>query len=276
MAAMVSLGSDNDPALTTRSVLASMLLGSTPPRLPVAVLVRAGEMFGFTEGSVRTALSRMAASGELRRDAQGWYRLQGDLLTRQSRQGESRSALTEQWSGRWRLAVVDPGARSATDRAALRDALIRLRFAEQREGVWLRPDNLDPRSQQHPWQLADTQCRWFLAEPEFSFEQNEQEFAANLWNLSQWATRATELRKKMHALMAPLQQRDTSALAPGFVVSAAVLRHFLADPLLPRELLPRHWPGAALRADYDQYDTTYREALDEWVRQPAPPLPSRS
>jgi len=124
--------------------------------------------------------------------------------------------------------------------------------------------------------LADAQCRWFLAEPQFTFEQNEQEFVANLWSLSQWASRATELRKKMHALMAPLQQRDTSALAPGFVVSAAVLRHFLADPLLPRELLPRHWPGATLRADYDQYDTTYREALDEWVRQPAPPLPSRS
>ncbi len=33
-------------------------------------------------------------------------------------------------------------------------------------------------------------------------------------------------------------------LAPGFVLSAAVLRHLQADPLLPAELLPDGWPGA--------------------------------
>lgn len=243
-----------------------MLLGSTPPKLPVAVLVRVGELFGFSEGSVRTALSRMAASGELSRDTQGWYALQGELLTRQFRQGESRSAVTADWSGRWRLAIVDPGARSAPARAALRTAVMRLRFAEQREGVWLRPDNLDPRSQPEQWQLADAQCRWFLAEPEFPLEQNEQDFVGELWNLVEWGRKAIELRQKMHALTAPLEQGDTSALAPGFVLSAAVLRHFIADPLLPRELLPRHWPGAALRSDYDRYDQIYRSVLDDWVR----------
>ncbi len=257
---------ENDPALTPRSVLASMLLGSTPPKLPVAVLVRVGERFGFSEGSVRTALSRMTASGELSRDTQGWYALQGDLLTRQFRQGQSRSAVTTQWSGRWRIAIVDPGARSAPARAALRTALIRLRFAEQREGVWMRPDNLDPRSQTEQWLLDDAQCRWFLAEPEFSFEQTELDFVAGLWGLSEWESKATQLRKKMHALTAPLKQGDTSALASGFVLSAAVLRHFIADPLLPRELLPRHWPGAALRTDYDRYDQIYRSVLDDWVR----------
>jgi phenylacetic acid degradation operon negative regulatory protein len=44
-------------------------------------------------------------------------------------------------------------------------------------------------------------------------------------------------------------------------VSAAVLRHLLADPLLPEELLPAGWPGAELRALYDDFDTRYREVL---------------
>jgi phenylacetic acid degradation operon negative regulatory protein len=49
-------------------------------------------------------------------------------------------------------------------------------------------------------------------------------------------------------------------------VSAAVLRHFQADPLLPEELLPREWPGTALRAEYDRFDDAYRAVLRDWFR----------
>ena len=43
-----------------------------------------------------------------------------------------------------------------------------------------------------------------------------------------------------------------------------MLRHFVADPLLPRELLPRRWPGDALRADYDRYDRRTAVLLARW------------
>ena len=66
--------------------------------------------------------------------------------------------------------------------------------------------------------------------------------------------------------MEPLERGDTSALADGFVVSAAVLRHFQADPLLPEELLPRGWPGTALREEYDRFDAAYRAVLRNWFR----------
>lgn len=46
-------------------------------------------------------------------------------------------------------------------------------------------------------------------------------------------------------------------------MSAAVLRHLLADPLLPAELLPADWPGTRLRARYDDFDRDYRRALHE-------------
>ena len=52
-----------------------------------------------------------------------------------------------------------------------------------------------------------------------------------------------------------------TALAPGFVLSAAVLRHFNADPLLPRELPPCDWPGDRRCADYDRYDRAYDALL---------------
>jgi phenylacetic acid degradation operon negative regulatory protein len=55
-------------------------------------------------------------------------------------------------------------------------------------------------------------------------------------------------------------------LAPGFVLSAAVLRHLQADPLLPTALLPGDWPAADLRATYTGWDHNYRAVLRAWGR----------
>ena len=66
---------------------------------------------------------------------------------------------------------------------------------------------------------------------------------------------------------------DPTALADGFVTSADVLRHLQADPLLPAELLPARWPGAALRAEYDRYDAAYRATLRGWFRADRAPAP---
>ena len=250
--------------LTARSVVASTLLGTDPPRLPVAFLVRTGLLFGLAEGTVRTALSRMVAAGEATTDGDGWYSLTGELAERQARQRRSRSAATVEWSGRWRMAVVVGGARSAGERAELRRAMVRLRMSELRDGVWLRPDNLDRTDPTWQSDVVDRQCRWFVADPQLTLDHGDAELAAELWDLPAWATRADGLRREMHGLVGRLEQGDTEALAPGFVVSAAVLRHFVADPLLPRELRPRRWPGDALRADYDRYDAAYRGVLARW------------
>lgn len=246
--------------LTARSVLASTLLGTRPPTLPVRALIRAGALFGMTEGTVRTALSRMVAAGEATRDGDGRYALAGELVERQHRQDASRAAATLEWSGAWRQAIVEPGARHATDRAALRRSMARLRMAELRDGVWLRPDNLPgdrlvaDREQVAPF------TRWFAVHPDA-----DADLAPALWDLDGWATTARRLRRELHDLGGRLRN-DPEALAPGFVLSAAVLRHFNADPLLPRELLDRAWPGDALRADYERYDAAYRSALQDWLR----------
>lgn len=252
------------PPLTARSVVASTLLGTDPPRLPVAFLVRTGALFGLAEGTVRTALSRMVAAGEAATDGGGWYSLTGALAERQTRQRRSRSASVVDWSGRWRMAVVAAGARTATERAELRRSMTRLRMAELRDGVWLRPDNLDRTDSTWHSDTVDRQCQWFLADPQLGLDRSDAELAAELWDLDGWASTADSLRREMHATVGRLERGDTDALAPGFVLSAAVLRHFLADPLLPRELWPRRWPGDALRVEYDRYDAAYRGVLARW------------
>ena len=102
--------------------------------------------------------------------------------------------------------------------------------------------------------------RWFTVHPD-----DDSDLVDTLWDLPAWQARAMELRRSMAVLERRLVAGDTDALAPGWLLSAAVLRHFNADPMLPRELLGRKWPGDALRADYDRYDATYKSLLGEWL-----------
>ena len=247
-------------SLNARSVVLSTLLGTEPPRMSVDRLLRVTDLFELSRGAVRTALTRMVARGEVVTDGSGGYSLAGALLDRQARQRQSRGADQMEWSGAWRMAIVTADSRSAGERAELRQAMARLRLAEQREGVWLRPDNLPADRLPDTKSVVDAQCVWCSAHPEL----DDAELASALWDLDGWWHRAAELRRLMGGLVERLEATDTSALAEGFVVSADVLRHFQADPLLPRELVGREWPGARLRADYDRYDRAYRRVLREW------------
>jgi phenylacetic acid degradation operon negative regulatory protein len=243
--------------LSARSVMASLLLGRTPPAAPVADLVRWCARFGISEGTARVALHRMVAKGEL--DASdGVYRLAGRLARRRARQETSLAPDVRPWSGEWRMATVVATRRAASTRAELRDAMRRLHFAEGREGVWLRPDNL--RFAVPP--VADRQCEWFAARP----DDDPVALAARLFGPGRWATRARELDRHLAAMTTRLGDDGHEVVADAFVAGAAALRHIGTDPLLPTGLLPPDWPGELLRARYAEYQRAFDRVARDWFR----------
>ncbi|MCF4137176.1 PaaX domain-containing protein, C- domain protein [Streptomyces sp. Tue 6430] len=220
------------PPLSARSVVLSLLLGAHPPELPVKDLVRLVEPFGVGGSTLRAALSRMVTAGDLRR-AGSVYGLSDRLLERRRRQDDAVHPATRPWNGDWEMAVVTATGRDPAERAELRTELTRLRLAELREGVWLRPATLN-----RSWPTGlESVTRHFTARPDTSAG----ELAALLWPLEEWAAQGRDL-------LAHLERADRPA--DRFTAFAAVVRHLLADPVLPSELLPAHWPGAALRTAY--------------------------
>ncbi len=253
-----------DQPLTARSVVASTLLGQRPPALGPGPLVRAGEVFGIAEGTIRVALSRMLAAGELVAE-NGNYVLAGRLLDRMARQDASRRPQLERWNGAWRTAVVMKTGRSAAERADLRRSLHELRLSELREGTWMRPDNLGDASgrSSRARAIADEQCLWLRAHAD-----DPCAIAAALWDLAGWSKRAEALRQwmaKSSTQLAALRRDGRRELRDGFVLAASVLRHMQADPLLPIDLLPGTWPGRALRAEYDDYARLFGRRWAEWL-----------
>ncbi len=251
-----------DRPLSPRSLIGSLLLGIRPPRMPAGRLVEWCGLFGVAEGTARVALSRMLDRGELVA-ADGVYELAGALRGRQPAQEWSLAPRLEPWEGQWLFGVVESRARTAADRAALRDAGRRLRMVELREGCWCRPDNL-PRaaSPAAAWETADAQCSWWRARP----EDDAVALAARLFGHRAWATRARSLDRRLRASTGAVARGSGDAIADAFVVGAATLAHVRADPLLPVELCGRDWPGDAVRADYADFQRVFSRAARDWFR----------
>ncbi len=220
--------------MTARSVVLSVLLGAHPAWATAAELISLTGDFEIRESTLRVALTRMVAAGDLIRSDDG-YRLSERLLNRQRRQDAALRPALRDWDGSWLTAVVTSVGADARTRADLRKLLQESRFGELREGVWLRPDNLraepDPDIARHVRLLR-------------SIDDAPAELAARLWDLAGWSAAATEL------IAAMSRARD---LPTRFAIAAAMVRHLRTDPVLPEELSPPDWPGWRLRTEYQRF-----------------------
>lgn len=251
--------------LSARSVLASALLGSDRARLTVAELVAVASLFGISAGAARTCLWRMASNGELSADG-GSYALAGRLSERRERVDEaSRIVATRKWDGTWELAIVALERRSAADRLELRKAATALHLAELREGVWIRPDNLDPQRFPTLRAVVDRQCTHFHgAATDISADK-----VRSLFSLDQWAQDAGLLVDAMDAALgAGNRDESTESFTYEFALSIAVVRHLQLDPLLPVEFTGEDWPGRTLRATYRRFDRAVKQRMNGAFRRP--------
>jgi phenylacetic acid degradation operon negative regulatory protein len=243
--------------LSARSVLATALLGAPQPHLTVSELVAIASLFGISDGAARTCLWRMVSNRELTSD-DGTYALAGGLLERRQRVDDaSRTAATAPWDGTWELAVVSLDRRSAADRLALRRAATALHLAELREGVWIRPDNLDPDRLPTLRAVLDRQCVHF-----HDAATNIPAAAIrSLFSLDDWAADANRLTRALRDEV-DAEAAGVEDFAYWFGLSVTVVRHLQLDPLLPSELIPQEWPGEDLRGAYRRFNDVFQQRLN--------------
>ena len=220
--------------LSARSVALSVLLGAPKGQLPVRAILATGQMCGITPSTMRVALSRLVAAGELSTQ-DGVYTLSPHHNERLRAQDRDIAPDFRPWDGAWELVAVIETGRDAADRARLRADLTRARLAELREGVWMRPANLS-----RPI-FSDAHTTSMLARP------TDPGFLVQaLWDLESWAQTGREL----------LDESSGPELdGHRFAAVTALVRHLLSDPALPPELTPSDWPAAAMRAAYAEYRT---------------------
>jgi phenylacetic acid degradation operon negative regulatory protein len=236
--------------LTARSLLLTALLGTHPPQLPVRALVGLGGLFGFAEGTIRTALSRMAANAEVE-TSDSWYVLGERMRRRQESQDIGRRPAPEPWDGTWWTAVVDAANRTVVQRRAFRARMRQSRMGELRPDIWLRPANLPG---------PDVGDDLLLTRGPLDGRDPEA-LVRRLWDLDELAGTARSLTDAVEAALPALSSEDPTGLPDAFMTSVAVVRFLQREPLLPRELVGRDWPADRLRRVYDRFDTALLDVM---------------
>jgi phenylacetic acid degradation operon negative regulatory protein len=242
-------------------------LGADQPHLTVGELVAMASLFGISEGAARTCLWRMVSTGELTSD-DGSYALAGRLAERRQRVDDASRidvAAARRWDGTWELAIVALERRPAADRLELRKAATALHLAQLREGVWIRPDNLDPQRLPMSRAVLDQQCTHFHS----AATDITADTMRSLFALDAWADDARILIDAMKDELADATDRNdaTESFTYQFALSIAVVRHLQLDPQLPAELTPARWPARALRNTYRRFDEAFKQRMNSAFRQ---------
>ena len=246
--------------LTARSLALSALLGTHPPRLPVRALVALGALFGISEGTMRTALSRMVGSGELESD-DGRYSLGSRMRRRQAVQDAGRRPVADDWDGSWWLVLVDAARRTMGERRSFRTRMRDSRMGELHPGLWLRPANIEgPAPEAGALVVHGT-----------IGDRDPVELAGQLWDLPALADTGRRLTSLVEEAISWLAPGDPAALVDTFLVSVAAVRFLLAEPRLPATLVGPDWPPDALRAAYDRLEAAHGDVLSSFLAQASQP-----
>jgi phenylacetic acid degradation operon negative regulatory protein len=236
--------------LSPRSVVLSVLLGTHPPAMRVRPLIEFTSLFGISEGSVRTALSRMVSAGELEA-VDGVYRLSGRLLERQTEQDTGRQGPPVTWDGSWWFAAVLADRRSVGDRRHFRTRVVGARLGELRPDIWMRPANIDV--------PVDLPGVVLTRGPLLTGDGTD--LVRRLWDLDALDAAARGHATRLAATAQTLTGADDDvALADAFVTLAAAQRFLRAEPQLPAPLATGS-AAADLRSRYDSVETTFQRRL---------------
>jgi phenylacetic acid degradation operon negative regulatory protein len=250
--------------LTARSLVLSALLGTRPPALPVRALVQLGSLFGVPEGSMRSALSRMVAAGDLTGDG-GWYSLGDRLARRQAQQDAAQRRLSDPWDASWWLAIVDGEPRPVGVRRAFRADMRQHRLAELRPSLWLRPANVaGPEPSEGVLVVRGEIAR-----------RDPVALAAQLWDLPAIESQARRLVQLLGEANAWLEPGDPGALVDSFLLSVAVVRFLRTEPQLPPPLVGEDPAPDRLRDAYQAFERAHQSAMAAFLSSAAGARPGR-
>ncbi len=232
-----------------RSLVLDLLSTLRGGFMPVSALVAAGGLFDLRENSVRVAVARLLASGQVERDERGRYRLGAgaEPIDRRVRSWSRPDERMRDWDGSWvavHTAALPRGRRRAQRQRARAQRL--LGFQALRPGLQLRPDNLRGgvaglRDELHALGLEAGALVFRMD----ALDAAEDARARGLWDVVALCQGYARSLRDLEASERQLPRLDEGqAMVESFLVGGRVIRQLVLDPLLPDAIVP----GADRRA----------------------------
>ena len=200
---------------------------------------------GIAEGVVRTAMSRLASDGWLERHRVGrnsFYRLaaKGKETFRVAAEHIYNPRIPR-WRGHFDLLLPDVDA--GVDRERIRTTMLEAGFGALAVGAWIAPSGIPIPA------IAEGSVLRLQAGGDSA---TNRALAARSWPLDVTSDAYRRFTAAFQPLRAALgagkRLSDLDALVARVLLIHEYRRVVLRDPLLPAEILPEDWPGAAARA----------------------------
>ncbi len=258
-------------ALTAKELVLDFLSNRAPREMSARAIVESAVALGFSEQSIRMALTRLVNDQLALKESRGTYRLapSGDAMRREVRKWRSITSLTQAWAGAW-VCIYDGGV-ARSDRAAMRrhEQAMRLRgFREFRAGLWLRPANLrqpvaELRGELHALGLHRDAIVAEIRE----FDHRTQAEAMRLWDAAALLRSYEDLTGAMEASIKRVHRMPlVEAAGETLVLGRDVIRHINLDPMLPEELMAQR-PLRTMVETMVAYDELGRQIWRRFMRQ---------
>ncbi len=260
--------------LTARELVIDFLSNRYPREMSVQEITGVGAALGFSEQSLRMALTRLVEGAVAVNPGRGRYRLSasGEAMRQEVRKWRNLSELAKPWSGAW-IGVFD-AAVPRSDRAALRrhERAMRLRgFREIQAGLWIRPANLrDSVAELRDHLRALGLHPSALVVGLHDLDDEARAKATGLWDTAAMLARYRALTEELLASKIKLARLELpTAAAESMVLGRDVIRHINLDPVLPEELMPNRALATLVRT-MTEYDQQAREIWRRFMRACAP------
>ena len=232
---------------------------------PVAVLVRLLDPLEVAAPAVRTAISRMVRQGWLdpaRLPGGPGYALTERAERRLDAAYERIYRTREQaWDGGWDLVLLEP-SRSRAARERLASGLGYLGYAPVRPGTWISPRRSE--------ELAALVAAEGAVVERFTAtsDADGDALAARAWDLAAIRDRYLAFEQQVQPLLDQVGCLDLDD-ERAYVVRSTLVHEWrkllFVDPGLPAALLPAHWDGARVAAQFDAAAGTLAAAADRFV-----------
>jgi len=242
--------------LRTGSLIVTLFGDAILPRggtVSLTSLVRVLETFGLSERLIRTAAFRLTKKGWLsatKIGRQSYYSLT-DSGRRQFDEASRRiyGDVVDNWDGAWTLIILPPNLEGQRD--AIRKDLIWLGFGQITTGLLGHPSIKSTPTIQHLSDLGvlDRVVIMHARLDRITSNQSQHDLVRACWPLDEIEEHYRRFLKTFRPIYKTA--RATADLPPPLCLLARIIliheyrKIILRDPLLPRELLPSSWMGAA-------------------------------
>jgi phenylacetic acid degradation operon negative regulatory protein len=260
--------------LTARELVIDFLSNRYPREMSAQEILGVGIALGFSEQSLRMALTRLVEGSVAANTGRGLYRLSpsGEAMRDEVRKWRHLEDLAKPWSGAW-IGVFDASV-PRSDRAALRrhERAMRLRgFRALQAGLWIRPANLrdsiaELRDHLRALGLHPAAIVVGLSD----LDDDSRAKATGLWDTAAMLATYRALSNELLASKSKLEHLPLeTAAAESMVLGRDVIRHINLDPVLPEELMPQRALETLVRT-MTEYDTQARQVWRRFMRAHAP------